>query len=154
MFKFFCMKAKQILISILFLCLPCLLSAQTFKLHQTNTIVSYVIKLDRMVQTPFGVKLYGNIKQKKNFSYNFSLDECAIILPNGEIIPGRVQKWNDKKDPSIVNQPISDSYSEHFIIVFPDLNIVDISELDLRLGTVLDRDKTPIILKDIRLKKK
>ncbi|MDE6445031.1 MAG: hypothetical protein K2K64_11540, partial [Muribaculaceae bacterium] len=64
------MNAKQILISILFLCLSSLLSAQTFKLKQTNTVVSFEIKLERMVQTSAGVKLYGSIKQKANFSYN------------------------------------------------------------------------------------
>ncbi|MDE6445030.1 MAG: hypothetical protein K2K64_11535, partial [Muribaculaceae bacterium] len=77
-----------------------------------------------------------------------------IILPNGENFPGHIQKWNETKNTSVVNQPISDEKPEKFVIGFPNLNVGDIAEFELRFGNVLDRVKTPIVFKDISLKKK
>lgn len=141
-------------ISILSLCMPFLLSAQTVKLKQNETFVSLEIKLDRLVQTANGVNLYGKVKQKQNFSYNISFQGCAILPENIEKIPGNLQEWNDNKKTPQEIQSVSDQKDDKFIISFPNLKIIDISNFDLIIGNVLDRPKTPIIFKDIKLPSK
>lgn len=147
------MKIKYLFTLLLFLTLSLSINAQSLKVNLSQTVVSLEVKLNKFTQEKDGVKLEGAVKQKKNFSYSLSMENCEIISANEKIYPGQLIVWNDnKKNPSLI-QSISDEKAEKFSIYFPGLQLKDCANIELKFGTILDRAKTPIIFKITQLKK-
>lgn len=145
---------KQILF-ILFLCYGLLLSANEIKINSKTEIRPYTIKIEKIEYHGNNAFVYGKVKQQERFSYSISFEECLIVsseIPQG--VKGELIKWNDDKNVTTKIKTISDKSEEKFILEFPLEAIPTTGYFSLKIGTALNKNKTPLIIEKLTIQKK
>lgn len=130
------------------------LNAQNVRPNHRIEVKPFTVKIDKIEAKNGVTTIQGKVKQQKRFSYGISFADCAIITdsaPDG--IKGELVKWNDKKSKKS-DKNVSDEDFDKFVLTFPGNEVFSNATIDLRLGCILDRDRTEILVKDIRIKKK
>lgn len=135
---------KHLLLILCFF-LPFCINGKGIKVNQKQTCATISIKLDKFEQQKDGtVTLTGELKQKKNFCYSVTFDDVKIIFADGTTISGALNQWNGNPAGTKTERTVSDEDAEKFVISFPNFNVADLQNQSLYLGTVLNREKTPI----------
>lgn len=134
------------LLIVLCILAPFVALGKSFKINEKGTYATILVKIEKFEQQKDGtIILTGELKQKKNFCYSVSFDGCNIITEDGTTIAGALTRWNNNSAGSKTDRTISDEESNKFIITFSNFNINNCRKFTLNLGTVLNREKTPII---------
>lgn len=143
------------LLSLMFVCCATLLQAQSFKPKYEANVKSCTFKVEKIKVEDNQTLVFLKIMQRKNFSYSISFEECTIFTlsaPDG--VKGVLKGWNDENKIWRDTKTISDKDWEECTLAFPSTDILNSQQIDLKVGRILDRDKTEIIFKGISLKKK
>lgn len=145
---------KQILIFACILCgLVC--SAKGIKIKYKTEIRPYSVIIERVEDIDDHTYILGKIKQQEGFSYNVSFEECFVILPDSsEKTEGILYEWNENKNVGALVKNISDNSEEKFILEFPKGVLPENGGFSLYLGTILNKNKTPLLLEGITKRKK
>lgn len=145
---------RNILIVVFLFC-AIFADAQSFKVNRDTRLKSYEVKIEKIEVGNGETVVYGKVKQKRNFSYNISFDDCYILLDNTEDkVEGVLRSWNDEKRGLKNPKPVSDQNFEKFSIVFPGIACADAGIITIKVGNIQDRQKTEIIFHDVTLTRK
>lgn len=143
---------KKILV-ILFLFCGLLLSAKGYKVKSKTQIKPFTIKIEKVEYKNNQALVIGNVKQQERFSYSISFEDCNVTT-GGESnkTEGKLLDWNGEKKVGSMIKTISDEKEEKFILAFPETAIPKSGSFTLRMGTILNSAKTPIIIEGLKLK--
>ncbi len=143
------------LLSFIFLCIIVCANAQYLKVNYKGEIRPYTIKIDKIEVKENQTIVFVEVKQQKNFSYNILLDNCTLI-PNStsQQVEGKLRTWNDSKKALEFSKPVRDDCAEKFTIMFPGTDILTSDYFDITIGTIQNRQKTPITIQNVAIKKK
>lgn len=146
---------KRNLIIAICLCVSLLAFAKGIKLNYKAQVKPYNVKIEKVEFKSGKALLYGKIKQQNRFSYSVDFSDCYLTAPSrSSAVKGELVEWNDNKKITNFTKTISDQNNEEFIISFPAADFPESGQMDLHLGTILDRNKTPLLIEAIPLHKK
>lgn len=147
------MKIKILtLLIIIFWCFG--LQAKSLKINYKTQVSPISIVIEKAEFRDNQTNISVKVKQKRNFSYNISLSDIYIVTSNNtDPIKGKLSSWNDVKNPTPDNKPVRDDSEEKFILSFPGDIFKDVASFDIKIGTILDREKRELIFHDILLSK-
>ncbi len=129
-------------------------NGQKVKINYKGDIHPYKFKIEKAEVKDGNTIFYFKVQQKERFSYNILFDECLLSTNNSSSeIKGTLSTWNDDKRVNDFPKPISDQKEEVFTISFPGTDIIGASQFDIRIGTIQNKNKTPIIFEGIKIKK-
>ena len=146
------MKKLSTLLIVLFCTL---MTSQAIKINSKTEIKPYYFKIEKIEYVGDKSFIYGKVKQQERFSYSISFEDCLIISsenPNG--VQGRLVEWNDNKKFNGPERPISDSHEEKFVLEFPKDAVPVNESFSLRIGTMLNKQKTPLIIENLSIQRK
>lgn len=141
--------------TLLLMCCMLSASALRLKINCKDEIRPIKYKIERAEikdgETTISIKLL----QRKNFSYNVAFDDCYIIVGHsGEPVQGKLTSWKEDRKPPIHPQYISDEDEVELKLTFPGTELSTASDFTLKIGTIQDRNKTELLVTDIKIKKK
>lgn len=142
------------LITFAFICMGLLLMAKGVKINVKEEIKPYTIKVEKVEFDKGKALIFCKIKQQQRFSYSIEFADCAVITssnPSG--IKGELVHWNDDKKIPFTCKPISDAKNESFVLSFPEESIPMTGIFDLKIGTVLNKDKKDLIIRNLSIDK-
>ena len=129
-------------------------SGQKVKIKYKTELHPYKFQIEKAEVKNGHTIFHIKVKQKERFSYNILFDECLLSLNNlSTEIKGNLSTWNDDKRVNGFPKPISDQKEESFTISFPGSDILGATQFTIRLGTIQNKNKTPIIFDSVRIKK-
>lgn len=138
----------------LFICVACLLSAKSFKINQKTDVKPFSIKIEKMEVLPNETVFHIKVKQQNNFSYSIDFEDCYVkTSADSEPIKGELKTWNDDKKIYRTVKTISNEDDEKLTLSFPTIDIPHTQPFTLKIGDIQNRDKTEIIIKDLKTKK-
>lgn len=129
-------------------------NAQKYKIKAETSVHPFEIKIEKLELKDGKALIHGKIKQKKNFSYNISFENCSMTIDDSsEIINGELKSWNGETRrlnlPKVVD---CDDYDK-FVLSFGISEIPPSKSFTLVPAYILNKDKTDIIFKNLKLKK-
>lgn len=141
------------MLSLALLCVWLMMFAKgDIKFKVKEIINPYTIKIEKIGNDGKNILLYGSIKQKSPFSYSVDFSDCALIYDDGtESISGTLFKWNEDLKIPFLTKPISDKKEDNFIIAFPPDSFENDRYFSLKLGTVQNKNRTELIIKNLIL---
>lgn len=129
-------------------------SGQKVKIKYKTELHPYKFKIEKAEVKDGNTIFYFKVQQKERFSYNISFDECILSTNNSSSeIRGALNTWNEDKRVNDFPKPISDQKEEAFTISFPGKDILGASQFTIKLGTIQNKNKTPIIFDNVKIKK-
>lgn len=146
------MKKLSTLLIVLFCSL---MTSQAIKINSKTEIKPYSLKIEKIEFVGDKSLIYGKVRQQERFSYSISFEDCLIISsenPNG--VQGRLVEWNDNKKFNGLERPISDSHEDKFVLEFPKDAVPVNESFSLRIGTTLNKQKTPLIIENLFIQRK
>lgn len=142
-----------ILLILLSICLP--LQAQIYKVNSKKQHCRpFNIQIESTLTTSNKYQVIGNIIQEAPFSFKISFNNVSIILPDdGGKIEGSLIRW-DKDRNFDEAKTVNDVEPSYFALEFPlDPALENAEVVDFQIGNIVNSDETPIIVKNIRIKK-
>lgn len=135
------------------LCCLCI-QAKDLKINRKAHIKSISINIEKVEKTDYGTIVHVKVKQQENFSYGISFSDVYISKSN-QTNPtrGTLNSWNGNSKIEYDTKNVSDQNFDKFTLTFPGFFISEGDVFDIKLGNLLDRNKTDLILKDIQIKK-
>lgn len=145
---------KQIL-SIFLAMTAIMLQAKDIKIDYTGVVMPFVFKIEKMNVVDTETVITIKVKQRSNFSYSISFADCYVTIPStNETVKGDLTSWNDDNKIYRKEQTISDQEDERFTLTFPTTILPECGPFDIKIGNILNKDKTPILFNGISAKKK
>lgn len=142
------------ILTIVLLCCAILAGAYDYKVNRDIKIKTYDVKIEKIEVKNGETVVYGKVKQKRNFSYNISFEDCYLTLDNYDYkTAGTLRSWNDEKKGLKNPKPVSDQRFEKFTLSFPGTACADARTITIKVGNIQDRQKTEIIFRDVILRK-
>lgn len=146
---------KTVYTIILLLTCVFMTQAKSVKINHKAEITPFNIKIERAEVKEGNTLVYCKIKQRQNFSYNISLDDCWIktsAIP--EKTKGELAVWNEVKKPEHVKKAVRDNEFESFVLSFPGTDIIAPGTLiTLKIGDILSRNQKEIVIENLKIKK-
>ncbi|MCM1356796.1 MAG: hypothetical protein NC212_10380 [Staphylococcus sp.] len=129
-------------------------NAQRIKVNFNGEIHPYNFKIEKIEVKNGKTMVYATVKQKKNFSYNLLFDDCQLI-PNSTNTPvhGTLCEWNESNKALDFAKSVNDEKQDKFILIFSGTDIIGASGFNIKMGTIQNRKKTPVIFENIAIKK-
>ncbi|MCM1029605.1 MAG: hypothetical protein NC342_03275 [Pseudoflavonifractor sp.] len=130
-------------------------TTSAIKVKYTEKIDPYYFKIEG-VETGNGVTTFKlKVWQEGMRTVKIVLDETPYLFLDGyeEGIPGDVVKWGKQQNISSAPKVVGEKPVK-FEVIFPDTIILFSSKFDLKLGYVVGRDTSELILRDVPVKQK
>lgn len=143
------------LLSILIFC-SCIfyINAEKFRVNYKESIKPFNFRIEKVEVKNGETYVYCKVQEFKNFSYNLSFEDCYLIIENvSDIIPGKLTAWSDDKKVTQYVKSVSDENDEKFVLTFPGTDISNVKTFGIKIGNIMDKKKTDIIFKDIKIRK-
>lgn len=130
-------------------------NGQKVKIDYKGEVFPYEFKIEKAEVKDGETVFFIKVKQKENFSYSILFDECLMTTDktSGEI-KGSLKTWNEEERVNDFPKPVNDIDYVQFTLSFPGDDIIRAEQFTLRIGTIQNRKKTPIILEGIKPKNK
>ncbi len=142
------------IISIILALIVITANGQKVKIKRKIEMHPYKFNIEKAEVKDGNTIIYFKVQQKERFSYNILFDECIMNTDNlSSEIRGSLNTWNDDNRVNELPKSISDQKEESFTVRFPGKEILDASQLTIKLGTIQNKNKTPIIFENIKIKK-
>ncbi|MDE6483907.1 MAG: hypothetical protein K2L14_00735 [Duncaniella sp.] len=144
----------RIIISLLLIFCSYAMQAKNLKVNRKEEIKSIKLNIENVEPTQSGSIVYVSLIQKKNFSYNISFSDIYLSIPNESIkIKGKVFEWDNDRKAVSDTKSISDKEKSSMSIWFPDITLSKDDTFDIKIGDLLDRNRTELIVTDVKAKK-
>lgn len=126
---------------------------QKVKINYKTELHPYKFTIEKAEVKGGNTTFYIKVKQKERFSYSILFDECLLTTNNSSDIKGSLATWNEDKRVNDFPKVINDQDEDKFTLTFPGQDILKAKQFTLRIGTIQNKNKTPIVLENIKPKK-
>ena len=144
------------LLTLLLICGTMLcVNAKNYKINRNEQIRPFELKIEKIHIHGNDALIFVKIKQIQRYSYNVSFADIYLVTPgNPDGVKGKLESWNDDTKIYRDEKTVSDEEWEEFTLAFPAAGILEAPSFTLKIGNVLDRNKTELIVPDIVIKNK
>lgn len=127
---------------------------ELLKVGFKGEINPFEVKIQKILLQENDFFVIGTIKQKENFSYMLNFDDCYIVYGNSDKQEyGNLVLLNKKRQNFEGDQSIGDKKETEFWLKFPCEEFMDVHKFTIKIGTIQNHKRTPIIFYDVPIKK-